>query len=74
LTVLKQIIVNVEYIIVAKTNVNNLVKSNLAQIKTLMTQYGVIKASLFGSAANGTMNTCRIAGNNPSIPSYDVIK
>ena len=34
---------------------NNLVKSDLAQIKTLMTQYGVIKASLFGSAANGTM-------------------
>lgn len=34
---------------------NSLVKSNLSQIKALMTQYGVIRAHLFGSAANGTM-------------------
>lgn len=34
---------------------NSLVKSNLSQIKSLMTQYGVIRAHLFGSAANGIM-------------------
>jgi len=34
---------------------NSLVESNLSQIKSLMTQYGVIRAHLFGSAANGTM-------------------
>ena len=34
---------------------NNLVKSNLSQIKALMTKHGVIRAYLFGSAAVGTM-------------------
>jgi predicted nucleotidyltransferase len=34
---------------------NSLVKSNLSQIQKLMTQHGVIRAHLFGSAVNGTM-------------------
>jgi predicted nucleotidyltransferase len=34
---------------------NSLVKSNLSQIKKLINQYGVIRAHLFGNAANGTM-------------------
>jgi predicted nucleotidyltransferase len=34
---------------------NSLVKSNLAQIKALMIQYGVVRAHLFGSAATGNM-------------------
>ncbi len=34
---------------------NSLVKSNLSQIRALMTQYGVVRAHLFGSAAEGTM-------------------
>jgi predicted nucleotidyltransferase len=44
-----------DYYLGAKLIMNSLVKSNLSQIKNLMTQYGVIRAHLFGSAANGTM-------------------
>jgi predicted nucleotidyltransferase len=34
---------------------NSLIKSNLSEIKELMQSYGVIRAYLFGSAANGNM-------------------
>lgn len=34
---------------------NSLVKSNLSQIKNLMTQYGVLRAYLFGSATDETI-------------------
>ena len=34
---------------------NNLVAANLSEIKDLMQSYGVIKASLFGSAAKNEM-------------------
>ncbi|MEO6979777.1 MAG: nucleotidyltransferase domain-containing protein [Mucilaginibacter sp.] len=35
---------------------NNIVKSNLSQIKDLMLNYGVVSAYLFGSAAIGNMS------------------
>jgi predicted nucleotidyltransferase len=44
-----------DYHLITELNMNSLVKSNLSQIKNLMIQYGVIRAHLFGSAANGTM-------------------
>lgn len=34
-----------------------IVESNLAEIKNLLTKYGVVKASLFGSAATGKFST-----------------
>ncbi len=36
---------------------NSLIESNLSEIKELMQSYGVIRAYLFGSAANGNMTT-----------------
>jgi len=36
--------------------VNDIVKSNLSEIKALMLNYGVIQAYLFGSAAVGNMS------------------
>ncbi|MDI9363604.1 MAG: nucleotidyltransferase domain-containing protein [Flavobacterium sp.] len=37
------------------TEVSNILTQNLDQIKTLMHQYGVVKAYAFGSAVKGTM-------------------
>lgn len=34
---------------------NSLIESKLSEIETLMTRYGVIRAHLFGSAADDTM-------------------
>ena len=34
---------------------NSLIESNLVEIRALMTRYGVVRAHLFGSAADDTM-------------------